>query len=190
MSLADLIRAYKSWIEENIGEGKENYLITFQFIHLSTTGKTALEAMMKEIERFYAVLLTNVTRRPRRASQAINLPRLIALPDRPVAKRVSTYSLGDIRPNDGLHVHALLAIPKVSRLQEDLVEHIRRNRKRYRGNQEKIKNIDVRPVVDLDGRLVDYTFKHLKRGTFSLDDILILPRSKSELEPKARRIKE
>jgi hypothetical protein len=58
---------------------------------------------------------------------------------------------------------------------------------RYRGNQGKITKIDVRPVQDLDGRLMDYTFKHIKRRSFSLDDILVLPRSHSELEPKGRR---
>ena len=42
-------------------------------------------------------------------------------------------------------------------------------------------NIDVRPVADPDGRLVDYAFKHIKRKSFSLDDILILPKSQSEL---------
>ena len=102
-------------------------------------------------------------------------------------KRASTHRLSDILPNDGLHFHVLLAIPQVSRLRKGLVRHIHQNEMRYRGNQGKITKIDVRPVQDLDGRLMDYTFKHIKRRSFSLDDILVLPRSHSELEPKGRR---
>ena len=139
--------------------------------------------MKNEIERFYATLVTRVVSRPRRVSQMAKLPLLTATPDQPVGKRTSTYSLADIRPNNGLHVHALVTIPHKSRLQENLVEHIQQNEKRYRGNHGKITRIDVRPAVDY-GRLVDYTFKHIKRRTFTLDEILILPKSRSELEPK------
>jgi hypothetical protein len=85
-----------------------------------------------------------------------------------------------------VHFHVfLLAVPQVSRLECDLIGHIYQNKKRYLGNQGKIMKIDVRPVEDLDGGLVDYTFKHIKRRSFSLDDILILPKSQSELEPKS-----
>ena len=80
-----------------------------------------------------------------------------------------------------MHFHAFIAIPQVSRLRVDLVKHIRRNKTRFLGTQGKIMNIDVRPVADPDGRLVDYAFKHIKRKSFSLDDILILPKSQSEL---------
>jgi hypothetical protein len=84
-----------------------------------------------------------------------------------------------------VHFHVFLAVPQVSRLECDLIGHIYQNKKRYLGNQGKIMKIDVRPVEDLDGGLVDYTFKHIKRRSFSLDDILILPKSQSELEPKS-----
>ena len=186
MELKDIINGYESWIRQNSENGSEVYLVTFQFKHLSSNGQITLDAMKKEIERFYKTLLTSVVRRPRRVSQMIKLPQLIAIPDRPVFKRVSTYRLADILPNDGLHFHAIVTIPHKSRMQEDLVEHIQQNGKRFRGNQGKISKIDVRPV-ELNGRLVDYTFKHIKRETFTLDDILILPKSRSELEPKVRR---
>ena len=181
MRVTDIIGAYCNWIKENIETGMKVYLVTFQFNHLGKNGIAALDIMRKEIERFYVVLLSNVVRRPRRPSLLVKLPRLIAIPDRPTSKRISTYSLSDVRPNDGVHFHAFIAIPQVSRLQEDLVKHIQRNKMRFLGNQGKIVNIDVRPIVDPDGRLVDYTFKHIKRRSFSLDDILILPKSQSEL---------
>lgn len=180
MKLEDIIRGYESWVRQNSENGSEIYLVTFQFNHLSANEKIALDAMKREIERFYATLLTNIVRRPRRASQMVNLLQLIAIPDRPVGKRVSTYRLAEARQNDGLHVHALVRMPHKSRLQKDLVEHIHEKEMRYCGNHGKITKIDVRPAVDY-GRLVDYTFKHIKRRTFTLDDILILPKSRSEL---------
>jgi hypothetical protein len=190
MGLPDIIARYQYWIKDNSETGKEIYLVTFQFNHISANQKTALDIMRKEIESFYVVLLSDVVRRPRRASHLVNLPQLIAIPDRPISRHVSTYRLSDARPNDGVHFHAFIAIPQVSRLKEDLIAHIQQNEMRYRGNQGKIMKIDVRPVANLDGRLVDYTFKHIKRRSFSLDDILILPRSQSELEPKVRRARE
>ena len=190
MRLVDLIEGYRDWIKERDASDMDVYLVTFQFNHLCANGKTALEIMSKEIERFYVALLSDVVRRPRRASNLANLPQLIAIPDRPTSKRISTHRLSDILPNDGLHFHVFLTIPQVSRLKDDLITHIRQNKKRYLGNQGKIMKIDVRPVEDLDGGLVDYTFKHIKRRSFSLDDILILPRSHSELEPKGRRVME
>jgi hypothetical protein len=188
MSLPDIIGGYQYWIKDNSETGKEIYLVTFQFNHISANPKTALDIMRKEIERFYVVLLLDVVRRPRRAAHLDNLPQLIAIPDRPTSKRASTHRLSDIRPNDGVHFHIFLAIPQVSRLKEDLATHIQQNEMRYRGNQGKIMKIDVRPVANLDGRLVDYTFKHIKRRSFSLDDILILPRSQSELKPRSSRV--
>jgi hypothetical protein len=181
MRVTDVISAYGNWIKENSENSLQVYLVTFQFNHLGKNGIAALEFMRKEIERFYVVLLSNVVRRPRRPSHLVKLPRLIAIPDRPTSKRISTYSLSDVRPNDGVHFHALIAIPKVSRLRGDLFKHIQRNKMRFLGNQGKIMNIDVRPIGDPDGRLVDYAFKHIKRKSFSLDDILVLPKSQSEL---------
>jgi hypothetical protein len=181
MRITAIIGEYGNWIKENSENGMKVYLVTFQFNHLGKNGIAALEIMRKEIERFYVVLLSDVVRRPRRLSHLVKLPRLIAIPDRPTSKRISTHSLSDVLPNGGVHFHVFIAIPQASRLQVDLVKHIRRNKMRFLGNQGKIMNIDVRPVADPDGRLVDYTFKHIKRKSFSLDDILILPKSQSEL---------
>ena len=188
MGLADIIEGYQRWTKENSARGMECYFVTFQFAQLSLNGRITLEVMRKEIERFYVVLLSDVVRRPRRASNLADLPQLIAIPDRPTSKRITMHRLSDIRPNDGVHFHAFVAIPQTSRLQEDLVRHIQQNKMRYLGNQGKITKIDVRLVADLDGRLVDYTFKHIKRKSFSLDDILILPKSQTELEPRFPRV--
>jgi hypothetical protein len=156
------------------------YFLTFRFEELGTTEEIALKRMRKEIEQFYAVLLPNVVRRlPQRGTPWVNLPQLIAMPDRPVASRVNTNGLAYTGPNHGLHYHAIVTIPKSSRLQEGLVEHIQHNKRRYCGKQGCLIKIKVRPILDCKRRSVDYTVKHIKRRTFSPDDILDLPRRRS-----------
>jgi len=45
-----------------------------------------------------------------------------------------------------------------------------------------ISKIDVRPVAEGYGRVVDYVFKTIKRGRVSYDEgVLILPRARDEL---------
>jgi hypothetical protein len=176
-----LIQGYKNWIKD-LSHDREVYFVTFQFAQLPGSERSALDAMRKEIERFYAVLLTNVIRRPKRASLK-DFPTLFAVPDRPVSKRKSTYRFGHTVPNTGTHFHAVLGIPKVSRLKgSDLVDHIRQNKARYLGNHGKINGIHAQQIeYSRKKGLADYAFKHIKRRSFSLDDVLILPKSQSEL---------
>jgi hypothetical protein len=86
-----------------------------------------------------------------------------------------------VRPNDGVHCHALLAIPPQSRLGVPLDVHVPRNSGLYYGPEKRIAEIDVQRIDAPKGRIVDYTFKHVKRGTFATDDILILPKSLTEI---------
>jgi hypothetical protein len=50
----------------------------------------------------------------------------------------------------------------------------------YLGQHGKLTNIHVRRVKQLRDGIVDYLFKHIKRRSFSLDQVLILPQSVSE----------
>lgn len=184
--IRNIIKEYSKLIIPDSDIDFGAYLATFQFSHFWGNPDRACELMKKEIERFYAVLVTNVVRRPSRANPE-ELPRLIAVPDRPVSKRKSTHRLRDVRPNDGIHFHALISVPVVSRLDCDLDVHVRENYQRYLGHHGDVAKIDIRPINDLGNRLVDYTFKHIKRRTFSLDDVLILPKSRGELMDKPKK---
>jgi hypothetical protein len=179
MDLKTLIAGYEEWITRFLKDYWQVYYITFQFNHLSSNQKVAQELMKKEIERFYATLLTNVVRRPK---HPCNNPQLIGFPDKPVAKRKSTYRLDDIVPNSGLHVHCIVTIPPGSRLKESLDDHINAHEPRYVGSHGKIQSLHVERIRELKGRLIDYTFKHIKRHTFTTDDILIYPKASSELQ--------
>ena len=180
--ILEVIAGYTEWVEERLTDGKSKvYLITFQFNHLGRSTKATLVSMQREIERFYSVLLTRIVRRPKRKSQQRNLPILIAVPDSPVDKHQAIATVADISANLGLHFHALLLMPRKSRLKTGLRKHIRTNRACYFGNSGLLRQIHARRVRHVEGRVVDYVFKHVKRQTYSLDDVLIMPRSRSEL---------
>jgi hypothetical protein len=74
-----------------------------------------------------------------------------------------------------MHFHAILTIPGKSRLKTRLKKHIKENEPKYLGHHGQLIDIHARRVTQLEGGVVDYLFKHIKRDTFSLDDVLILP---------------
>jgi hypothetical protein len=177
-----LIAAYEEWIQDTINTDESKvYFLTFLFNHLGGKPRATLITMQQEVDYFYRTLLTRLIRRPRREEQRTRLPMLIAVPDRPVNKYHHATSLADITPNTGVHMHAILVIPKVSRLEQPLRRHIRRHPELYLGAHGKLRKIHVRRVKQLEDRVIDYTFKHVKRRTFSFDDVLILPRAADEL---------
>ena len=178
--VSDMIEGYTVWVQEYLDSGWKVYFLTFQFNHLGMHKRVTVLTMQRELERFYRTLLTRLIRRPARASQQNRLPLLIGVPDSPVNKHQSTATLADIRPNMGIHFHAILAIPRKSRLKCGLIRHIKQHQTVYLGRDGKLARIHVRRVRQLEDRIVDYLFKHVKRGTFSLDDVLILPRSVDE----------
>jgi hypothetical protein len=157
--------------------GCKVYFLTFQFHELGRYKQATVLTMKTEIERFYRTSLTRINRWPGRESQREYLPLLIGVPDSPVFKRHSRATLAEISPNSGYHFHAIFAIPKQSRLKTGLKKHIEQNKSKYLGYQGKLAKIHVKRVKQLEGGIVDYLFKHIKRRTFTLDDVLILPES-------------
>ncbi len=100
---------------------------------------------------------------------------MIGAPDSPVFKRRPSSRFADLAPNEGMHYHFLLGEPPISRLKIPLDQHIVEKQNLYVGNRGLVRIVDLRPVTDVGKNLADYTFKHIKRGTYNLDDILILP---------------
>jgi hypothetical protein len=178
--VSKLIKGYTEWVQEYLNRGWKVYFLTFQFYELGRYKHATVLTMKTEVERFYRTSLTRINRWPGRESQREYLPLLIGVPDSPVFKRQSTATLAEISPNSGYHFHALFAIPRMSRLKTGLKKHVEQNQSKYLGYQGKVAKIHVKRVRQLQGRVVDYLFKHIKRRTFTLDDVLILPGSATE----------
>lgn len=170
-----LIEEYQKWIEQMHADGRMIFFGTIHFNQLSGSKSLVTTIMQNEAERIYHQLLTNIFRNPRKMRDA-TLPILIGCPDSPVSKHKPTAMLAEIRPNDGMHYHFILSVPPSTRLRVPLEQHVRQKMDVYRGRRGTVSRFDLRPFEKIEGkRTADYLMKHLKRGTYTTDDILILP---------------
>jgi hypothetical protein len=182
----ELLDAFGTWVTDYMDQGDQAYLTTFMFNYIPGNSKSIIGSMTKDIEQFYRTLVTRIVRNTRKA-QIHQLPKLIALPDRPVHKHFK-QALQDVVVNDGLHVHGITMIPERSRLDCELDEHVHAESRiytdrRYTG----IRHIDVQKIKSRPGYTTEYAFKWLKRDPAAYDHLLILPVAKSELPPKEAR---
>jgi hypothetical protein len=189
-SVPQLINAYGEWVEEFIGEGFRVYLVTFKFNNIPGSHKHKSSRMLREIEdQFYPTLIKHVERRPLKPSRQCNLPRLIAIPDRPVAKKTTELSLRDVKINDGLHVHAIVAMaPTLRTLFKALKlrKLLREKRHRFIGDFTSIADIDAVRIKSRARFVTDYVFKSAKRSPALLDNVLILPKAFCDVTPRER----
>jgi hypothetical protein len=182
----ELLDAYGTWVTDTLDQGYTGYLTTFMFNYIPGTSNSIIGAMTKDIEQFYRTLVTRVVRNARKA-QIHQLPKLIALPDRPVPKHCK-QALQDVAINDGSHAHGITMIPAASRLDCDLDEHIQLRGSDYIDSRyTRIRHIDARKIENRPGYTAGYAFKWLKRDSAAYDHLLILPAAKSELPPKDAR---
>jgi hypothetical protein len=174
MDTSALFNGYHNWIIGWKNDGRKIWFGTLMFNSLGLNKLSTISLMQHEMERIYITMLTNIVRNPK-SRPSSELPILIGAPDSPVFKRRPSLRYGDLAPNEGMHYHFLLGEPPISRLKIPLNQHIMEKQNLYVGNRGLVRIVDLRPVTDIRKNLADYTFKHIKRGTYNLDDILIVP---------------
>jgi hypothetical protein len=165
---ADLVDGYTQLVTDRVRADWSCSLLTFLFSQLPGTRSTIISRMRDEVHRVYSTLLTRVHRKPRIASTD-ELPVLIGAMDLPIYKR-DKASGPIVLCNGGLHVHALLLMPPVSRLKGSLADHFREKQEVYVASGRSIRRIDVRPVVEDHRRVVDYVLKTVLNGRLSYDE--------------------
>jgi hypothetical protein len=182
------IKAFEKMIERKmIKDGWNGYLVSFMFHPVSGATRTKLDIMGEALYRFYATFLTRVVRNPNSIFQLSQRPLLIAAPDYPVPKH-RKQKLSDVTINDGLHMHGLLVVPWDCRLKEDVITHLQKHDAVYR--KVPLRRIDVRPIEKNLGFVVDYVFKSVKKRRVSWDDVILLPKSSSELKGRMSELQE
>jgi hypothetical protein len=106
--------------------------------------------------------------------------------DRPVPKGCNRkLDKRQVLPNDGLHVHGLVAANRLGRIHDTLDNHFRAHRDEYLIDH--IEEIDVQPITHKPAYVGEYGAKGLKRRSFSSDDVLVLPKGLDELPSKTPR---
>ena len=88
----------------------------------------------------------------------------------------------DVSINNGLHFGGIALTPPVSRFQSTLDAHFDQDQDKY--VNEKLARIYVEPITWDPGYVTDYAAKSFKRGRVSDEDIVVLPKTLSELPSK------
>jgi hypothetical protein len=183
-----LIAGYVRLVQQRvINDGWNPYFLTFMFRHLPGKENVQLVAMEQAVVRFYSTLLTRIVRSPHSAFQQSQRPILIAAPDYPVFKH-DKEKISDIAINDGLHIHAMLAVPWQSRMKEDIISHLQRYTRLY--VKDPIIRINISEIEDNIARVGDYVFKSVKRERCSWDDVVVLPKDRSEIRSTSSTFKQ
>jgi hypothetical protein len=184
-----LIPAFGYWIRQQWNNGWDIYFFTIVFKQLPGSRDAKVDQMFQEITRVYGRLATRMVRKPRSPRWASILPRGVFVVDRPILKkRDRKLPLRHLLPNDGLHVHGLVAAKRLGRIREPLDQHFHDHMDEYLIG--KIDEIDVVPITNNPSYTTRYGAKGLKRRTFSSDDILILPKTLDELADKTPQVRD
>ncbi|WLC16281.1 hypothetical protein [Bradyrhizobium diazoefficiens] len=179
-SLQLMVGGYSRLVSDRMENGWSAYLVTFVFDHLRGPRASVLDQMRDEILRIYSTFVTRTHRKPR-AVPTDQLPVLISVADLPVAK--STPSNERTSCNGGFHFHAVLMVPRITRLKEHVAEHFKHQTDLYAGPSKLLAGIHVRPITGTPERVVEYVFKTVLRGRVAYDDaVLVLPRASGELD--------
>jgi hypothetical protein len=164
-SVPQLIEAYGKWVQGYFDKGFRMYLVTFKFNHIPGSSEYKRREMLKQVEyQFYPTLIKHVERWPMKPSRQRNLPRLIGIPDLPVAKHTKKLSARDVTINDGLHVHAIIAMPLTLRHPNGckLKQLVQENQHCFIGAFTSISHVDVRRITDHPKYVAGYALKKRK----------------------------
>jgi hypothetical protein len=163
-----LIAGYSELIQERMDHDFDGYFLSFMFKPLAGPPKSHLIQMNDEVQRVYSTFVTRLVRNPRSETSKASLPFLITIPDRP-GRKGRKQNPSDLKINNGLHLHGILCVPWTSRLKVDVPTHFKTKAAVYVKNR--LLRIDVQPIYSAD--VVDYTFKSLKNGNATADDIQV-----------------
>jgi hypothetical protein len=176
-----LVAGYGQFSSQCMREGWHGYLVTIMFKPLSGSPKIRRDGMMREIEHLYSKLSTRAARWPRSPKWIPHLPKGMFALDRPRRTKVR-LGVANVSPNDGEHWHGILWLsPKSREKVLPLDKHFERRSGLYAPKGGGIRTIHVVPITDRPEYVTQYALKAVEDGLVSFDDILILPKSVSEL---------
>jgi hypothetical protein len=176
----DLHTAYVQMCLERIELGYEPYMITLMFNPLPGSAVAVARSMDAATEALYSNILHRIFRHSDRMPITA-LPLWITCPDFPVSKMVKS-TVRDVRVNDGRHAHINTLVPQISRLRLPFNLWLAQHADRFAGPGHAIARIHVTRITETPDRTFDYALKSLSRGRATSDDVLVLPRTRSEMQ--------
>ena len=180
METKQIIDHCSQFTRDHIDLGWEPYLLSFMFNQLRGSPRSIPRQMEKEVERVYGISLTRVVRKPMSENSRDKLPIWIGCPDFPVPKHVK-LDLRDVSLNDGRHVHIIALTPSNTRLNTGLDQHFEMCQDLYVRPPYPLRRIHAVPITSRPEYVAEYVFKSLRRRRVNFDQVIILPRDRSEL---------
>lgn len=175
-----LVASYASWMEELAIRGFEPFFLSFMFRHIPGSGIRVEKTMREVVEQVYARSLIRIMRNPDSTRNRDWKPVWIVCPDYPVGKSCARGSLRDVTVNAGRHLQGTAMIPPNLRLKMRFDHHLVENESTYLVSP--LRRIYAEPIRSrLRYVSGDYNFKQILRGRVSADEIVILPRNRSEM---------
>jgi hypothetical protein len=176
------LQAYGQWVHDHMAYGWHGYLLSFMFCQIQAPDYRRMEEMKTHLGWFYGRLAKASVPKARSPKWSPFLPKVVLAPDLPVAKH-EKQQLRDVTVNNGLHWHGLVLVnPLAPKLPGNLDVHINENLIKYLVGS--INKIGIEPITHDPVYVAGYGMKGLKRGSFSYDDVLLFPRTVSELPTK------
>jgi hypothetical protein len=173
-----LLQGYGNMVRDRMELGWHGYFLSFMFSHIPGSDASRMQEMKKHLGWFYGRLAKASVPRASSPDWSEFLPKVILAPDLPVPKH-SKQTLRDVTINDGLHWHGLVLVnPLAPKMRGPLDLHIQTNLRKYLVGS--IRTIDVKPITSTPEYSTGYGLKSLP-SRFSTDEIVIFPRSVSEL---------
>ena len=174
-----LLESYGQWVHDDMACGWHGYFLSFMFSQIPGSDASRMLEMRKHLGWFYGRLAKASVPKASSPTWSPFLPKVIFSPDLPVPKH-SKARLKDLTMNNGIHWHGLALInPLAPKFYGPLDVHIRQNLGKYLCGS--IREIGIRPITHRPEYVTGYGMKGLKRSSLSNDDVLIFPRSVSEL---------
>ncbi|MBX3513336.1 MAG: hypothetical protein KF826_03935 [Xanthobacteraceae bacterium] len=177
IKVLNAIRDYKNWLNELRVQEWRVYYFAALFEHLGVSETRVVPVMKNEIATLQARILTRYCRNPHSSKPK---PIWIVVPDKPVYKKKKILRVHAFRdPNYGIHMNGIVAVPPshLCRSSMGLKKLVEETGGEYFTKGTRIVDLHFKRIRDDLQKPVDYSFKHVKRGTFSIeDDLLILPR--------------
>ena len=171
---------YGAMVTERLEHGWEGYLITLTFNRIRGPQPRVISQMQREVERVYATVPTRIIRNPRKIP-VFGLPLWIVCPDYPVPKHAK-MELRDVVVNGGLHLHGIALVPPWNRMNGGLEEHFEMSQELYVRRGHPLCRVHAVPITTNPGFVTGYALKMIPRRRLAFDDVLILPRSHSEMQ--------
>lgn len=177
-------KAWEDWAEEKFKKGCDLTHLSFMFKPQGASERAIVEGMKREVETFYRLLVSRFNKWPTKAARTMYNPSLIWFPDRPDAKS-KRVPVEVAKINGGLHGHGLLIAfyrPQTNGYNNGW-DVIHRDQAVFCRNG--IANIDANKVTHNPRWVASYASKSIRAGFFKDEDVLVFPRTLSELSDRA-----